>query len=713
MMKHWVLTGLMLALLSQRVDACGGYTHPTYLVYGGRDPLRMPTAAFNLECDRILHQDPPPEPKMREWQNLVEAYEMTVRADIADLAEAVSGRGNAEEMVKRYEGLRNRIGGYVGPRIKQAYRNYDPLRAKEAPLEVDVSGYENFLEQLPAEFARYIQGAIAYHRGEPEAAAEAFASVLELPPDQRQYRSTWAAYVRGKCLLRIEPEEAGRCFEMVRELADQGFHDSLELAAGSAGWQARAALEAKDYVAALHAYAAIETDPCRTSLRAVCKRALGEEEIPFDLVHDELCRQVIAAWLVAHPREKKMAEKWLAAVDAAGLEGPVEFAEHLAWMNYQQGAMDAAGRWVQLSDPEAPYAQLVRARLLLREGDLEGGKSILEHLTETVPQGRAWRVEAPEQGGLDSVHEIVQGDLGYLQCREGDYAEALRSFLRAGRHEDALYIMEFIMSPEELEAFLKEHEPEPTPIDPHPGWFYMRMDLEAMRAALARRWALVGEWDRAMPYYREEDRDTAAQARAHAEGAQDPGLPARTRAEHLFELAQLIHEHSQVLISPGLLPPVASGYGSRIPEVSPDFSERLARNQEPYPRMNFYRYIAANRMWDCAQLLPNNDALCARALYQGGMYLKRKDPEAADRFYKALVRRNPNLLIARQADRLRWFPKEFTDEILYWPLPKDPWYGRKLWVAEGGLAAILLLGALAALVLIMRKRRARATAGLV
>jgi hypothetical protein len=54
--------------------------------------------------------------------------------------------------------------------------------------------------------------------------------------------------------------------------------------------------------------------------------------------------------------------------------------------------------------------------------------------------------------------------------------------------------------------------------------------------------------------------------------------------------------------------------------------------------------------------LPANDAMTAQARYLGGTYLKKRAPKAANYFYKALVRRNPNLLIAQQANELHWFP---------------------------------------------------------
>jgi len=69
-----------------------------------------------------------------------------------------------------------------------------------------------------------------------------------------------------------------------------------------------------------------------------------------------------------------------------------------------------------------------------------------------------------------------------------------------------------------------------------------------------------------------------------------------------------------------------------------------------------YRYVAAELMWKCASLLPDNDPLLVRALYEGGCFLKDRDPKAADKFYKELVNRNKETEFGKLADKKRWFP---------------------------------------------------------
>ena len=80
----------------------------------------------------------------------------------------------------------------------------------------------------------------------------------------------------------------------------------------------------------------------------------------------------------------------------------------------------------------------------------------------------------------------------------------------------------------------------------------------------------------------------------------------------------------------------------------------------PVPDKRFhYRYVASDLFWKAAALLPDNDEHTARMLFEGGTCLKDRDPESADKFYKALVRRCGNLSIGKQADRQRWFPESF------------------------------------------------------
>jgi hypothetical protein len=78
----------------------------------------------------------------------------------------------------------------------------------------------------------------------------------------------------------------------------------------------------------------------------------------------------------------------------------------------------------------------------------------------------------------------------------------------------------------------------------------------------------------------------------------------------------------------------------------------------PEPNKRFhYRYKAADLMWKSAHLLPDNDNLKAKALCAGGTFIKGRDSELADEFYKALVKTCGRTELGKQADKLKWFPK--------------------------------------------------------
>ena len=89
---------------------------------------------------------------------------------------------------------------------------------------------------------------------------------------------------------------------------------------------------------------------------------------------------------------------------------------------------------------------------------------------------------------------------------------------------------------------------------------------------------------------------------------------------------------------------------------------KRARSRDVAPDKRFhYRYQAADLAWAAAQLLPDNSDETARILCTAGGWLKYRDPQTADRFYKALVRRCRQTAIGTRADELHWFPE--LDEV--------------------------------------------------
>jgi len=74
---------------------------------------------------------------------------------------------------------------------------------------------------------------------------------------------------------------------------------------------------------------------------------------------------------------------WLSAVEDAGVED-VESAEKLALAAYQAGAFDLAQRWIARSS-NAPVAQWIQAKLLLRAGKTGAAAAMLASVTKQLP----------------------------------------------------------------------------------------------------------------------------------------------------------------------------------------------------------------------------------------------------------------------------------------------------------------------------------------
>jgi phage tail protein X len=103
---------------------------------------------------------------------------------------------------------------------------------------------------------------------------------------------------------------------------------------------------------------------------------------------------------------------------------------------------------------------------------------------------------------------------------------------------------------------------------------------------------------------------------------------------------------------------------AKVNDMSDDEIARASSRRVDPDRRFHYRWQAAALAWEAAQLMPNNTDETARALCTAGTWLKDRDPQGADKFYKALVRRCRKTALGEQADKLRWFPAQPIDGTL-------------------------------------------------
>ena len=296
---------ITLCLSAKALQACGPSFPNRVLLGGDNVVLKAPIANFRKE---IEHIKPPVPPRFKAVPPSGRRYrQQTAVADVEDLQKAlaqegVSGRERTK-IVAQYRALREALFDCV-----QARSNWCFAEMKGAEEERTPEPQFNLPaipDGLPGEFGDYLRGAIFYHQGNRKKAIDIWHNLLNRPGQQRQYRSTWAAFMIGKALLAGQPALAIEWFRYVRKLAEEGFVDSLGLASSSLGWEARAALDVEQYDQAIELYAAQKAtgDPTAiTSLQIAACRALGEENpnMLAQAAGNPTARRVITAYVISH-----------------------------------------------------------------------------------------------------------------------------------------------------------------------------------------------------------------------------------------------------------------------------------------------------------------------------------------------------------------------------------------------------------------------------
>ena len=623
----------------------------------------------------------------------------TANVALEDLKEALKGSPGShqehEAVAGQYARVRAAIKDYSrAVRRWRSYRDYRPEKPRPRPPDLTPP------RGLPDEFSRYLKSALAYHRGELEDARAGWLALLELPSRKRHYRSTWATFMIGKTLLAEQPAQAIQWFRRVRTSADQGFADSLGLAASSIGWEGQAELRQGHYGRAIELYLvqlATDDPTAVPSLLAVARRALDDQPQTLrKLAANTAARRVITARLVCADRDwsdrarqksrLKRAAAWLAAIEAAGIS-PVEGADRLALAAYNAGEFDTARRWIDRAPPNSVLREWIRAKLFLHAGELNRAAELLGRVVRRFPRNP----QADSQPDRATLTDMDRNDrrilrkaaaeLGILRLARRQYAQALHVLLQAGRWLDAAYVAERVLSTGELISFVDRNFPGNDYHPPNDIWYrHEEKDIAPgwrTRYLLARRLTRENRGRKAREYYPENLRPRLDQYLDALTTGNDARRPADVRAAALWRAARLARWYGMALMGTELDPdwflfggdlttdsPADLRRPGKSGELAPSTDDERGRvaGHVPKPNTRFhYRYVAADHAWAAAELMPDHTDQTAEVLCTAGRWLMNRDPRAADRFYKALVNRCRWTKLGREADRLRWFPK-MTDD---------------------------------------------------
>lgn len=677
-----------MALATASALACGP-DFPNWFLGGGEQTLiTAPTAQFRKELDRMRLEAPPHAARLTGKDHPSE----TVTAEQADLDQALD-------------------------RAKIPAAERTPQR--EALRQARLTGVIDASAQLPAEFGEYARGAWLWQAGQKDPARALWLGILARPAEERHFKSTWAAYMLGRSSDTNEWDQAIERYQQVRTLTAEGFSDSLGLAAASYGWEAQLRLRQQDYLRAIELYLrqlGSGDGSAVVSLRETARRALSEATPTqlLALARQEQSRRVIGSWLISGTDDawapetqladsKNLAGRWLAAVEAAGIRD-LATGEQLALAAYQVGDLTSARRWIQRA-PTSPTVQWLNAKFWLRAGKIDKAAEILARIAGHFPLATPTTAESRSQGLISSLwteEEAVSApqqfhaELGVLRLLRREYSQALDALIRADFWMDAAYVAERVLTLDELKTYVDRHWPElppdegNTPSDPAidesaPEGDAARENRQraSIRHLLGRRLARDNRAEEASPYLPPAAR---AQLESMIEGMRkgsDESLTKSERAGGWWQAAQVARAHGLELMGTELEPDW-SVHGAHFeagvtlesrlaapPYATPSSNElsRVARHAPQLNKRFHYRYTAAAMAWQAAELLPNNDDETARILCTAGSWIKIRDPQAADVFYKSLVRRCRKTPIGNQADAMRWFPALDADGN---PLPRKP-----------------------------------------
>jgi len=526
---------------------------------------------------------------------------------------------------------------------------------------------------LPDAFQHYLAGALAYYKKDFDAARVHWQAVLDLPESERQPRAVMAAYMIGK----LGGTDAPRYFQMVRALVEQGYADAQGLAAASYGREARYYLYDSNlkerYGLAIHLYLqqwGAGYGNASWSLSVAAREAFENADATMlhALARDADARAVLTAYLMTECYgDSKNLQRFLSALpspDALSLKEAGRF----ALIEYQQNNISATRLWLQYADAQDGLALWVRSKLLLRDGHIEAGRTLMLALTTEMDAGRVdWR-------RVNTQH--AWGELGLLMLREQSFVEAADCFYKSGSWEDCAYVLERLLHVDELITWGGQLKP----IDPEA----VHSDFDGAPALIARRLMREGRFEAALGFFDTELQTVARAYVAAMQGASDSQAEPTSRARQYWEAARLMRDYGMSLVGSELAPDFAWQGGSF--EWSDTFEARAEKYYEPNYRINqmtweeskraaatvvrpnkrfHYRYRAALLAELAAGLLPNNDENAARIYCLAGEWLRLRDPEAADRCYKLLVVRCPETELGAAAAKVNWFPE--VDLALFEP----------------------------------------------
>ena len=700
---HIRISVLIVVFMAETLWACGPSFPNSYLAGGGEALLLQPPGlSFEEEIRRIdIEID---APVVCSSKRSATNRNSVIEIDIAELRQAlepvIADSNQLEQTVTGYGQLRKNIEDYYHGREGYA-RNHGKGDGTMPKPELFFSP-EEIPTLVPKEFALYLEGVFCYRTNQLDKAVQLWQDLLDLPADERYYRSTWAAYMIGQRHHREHYKQEGylekarQMYRQVRQYVQDGFADSLDLAAVSYGDEAATWLVENQYEKAIQLYL-VQTLTKNTtavpSLKQVCYGVFNRHnQIDMvSLVKNRMIREVLLAYAITCPKNEKYnafisnedgKRKFITcqpllldAIEQAELFG-IENADRFAMAAYRAGDYERAKRWLDVADIDSLISRRIRAKLYLRDGNVEeAAKDLAFVARQTDPDHLRYY---DDHSRLDNSNKL-HSELGTLYVSQKMFVQSLDVLLKGGNWIDSAYIAERVLTSEELQAYVDANWPASILEQRSDEDGFGEEGLKAMkiRYLLARRLSRLGLYEKAQPYYPNTQKELLEAFEMFTKAlkkANDHALSQTERADAFWTAAWLTRHKGMELFGFELDPDWSMFGGNYSPkrrlEIREELSEKKvinapssdeierARREVAQPDKRFhYRYMASDFAWEAAALMPNEDDELARRLCLAGSWHRDQDNEHADVFYKSLVLRCGTTVLGKKANRIRWFPK--------------------------------------------------------
>lgn len=569
---------------------------------------------------------------------------------------------------------------------------------------------------FPTEVADYVEAARLHAAGKTEDARNLWKAILNRPPAEKRLRSLWAAWMLAK--TSADEPECMEWYARVEQEAELGGTDVLGLRAASKSWRGPRAKDPVASIRLLYGSFADGRESAAVDLRHATAFLISSKDPAAHnaAAADPVVRRLVNLDLYANLGDRKQTwiegdtvetqhELWFAALEKLP-EGTVEEAAQIAWALYSSGKYENSRRWLSLAGKGDALSLWLHAKFDLRDGDTRAaGKNLAEALRlrsaeEDWNPGNRYN-ESRWYDGAAEFQSMRDGRLlaenGVVSLSQCEYVAALDSLRKAGYWVDAAYVAENVISTDALVKYVRIAAPAWREGQGDMGTPESRRYNRGSEPGNRLRWVLARRLNRehrladAREFIPPDLLATLDRYIALDKARRSGRYTGETKAAITWEQA-LIHRHfGAELFSTEAGPdggayrwsfPMKSLVQARtrkdgwtsdagdwrkyvssdkpehraIPAVSPDEVIRARRNHVQVQMRFHYRYDAAELAWQAAKSLPANHPLLARLYTTAGLWLANSDPESADRFYQALVRRCHDTEEGKAADEKRWFP---------------------------------------------------------